>query len=84
MYDDIFPWAVTLAPLRPFQMGCGALTVLLLATFLYKMRNSPNYPPGPPRDPVFGNARQMTGDHIELKFTEWGKRYGESICVRSE
>jgi len=49
----------------------------LLVIFLSKVtKKSPNYPPGPPRDPILGNARQMTGDYIELKFTEWGKRYG--------
>ena len=50
---------------------------MLLAIFLSKVtRKPPNYPPGPPRDPIIGNARQMTGDNMELKFTEWGKRYG--------
>ena len=50
---------------------------MLLVIFLSKVtKKSPNYPPGPPRDPIIGNARQMTEDHIELKFTEWGKRYG--------
>ena len=51
--------------------------IVLLAIFLSKVtKKSPNYPPGPPRDPIIGNARQMTEDHTELKFTEWGKRYG--------
>jgi len=64
---------------EPSRVCWGAAVVVLLVIFLFNVtKKSPNYPPGPPRDPIIGNARQMAGDYIELRFTEWGKRYGMS------
>lgn len=58
----------------------GIVATVVLVVFLRVVtKKSPSYPPGPPRDPILGNARQMTVDNIELKFTEWGKRYGVSL-----
>jgi hypothetical protein len=69
----------SLAALEPSQICWGLFSAVVLVIVLSKAaKKHPNYPPGPPRDPIFGNARQMTGEHIELKFTEWGKRYGMS------
>ena len=77
MSEHLLQWAPSLATLEPSQIGHGAVLAVLLVIFLSKVtKKSPNYPPGPPRDPILGNARQMTGDYIELRFTEWGKRYG--------
>jgi len=80
MSEHLFPCAPSLTTLEPTQIGWGAVASVVLAAFLYYKvtKKSPNYPPGPPRDPILGNARQMAGDHIELKFTDWGKRYGMS------
>lgn len=77
MYEHLLQWVPSLTALEPSQVGRGTVVAALLAIFLSKVtKKSPNYPPGPPRDPILGNARQMTGDYIELKFAEWGKRYG--------
>ena len=78
MREHLLQWPVSsLSGLEPSQIGWGAAVTVLLAIFLSKVtRRSPNYPPGPPRDPIIGNAREMTGDNIELRFAEWGKRYG--------
>jgi len=34
------------------------------------------YPPGPPPDPIIGNARAMASDKLERVFAAWGKKYG--------
>ena len=70
---------------EPSQICWVTLTALVVVVLLSKvMKKSPNYPPGPPRDPILGNARQMTGENIELRFTEWGKRYGmRTLFIRS-
>ena len=78
MREHSLQWPVySLSSLEPSQIAWGAVVIVLLVIFLSKVtKKSPNYPPGPPRDPIIGNARQMTEDHTELMFTEWGKRYG--------
>ena len=77
MYEHLLQWVPPLTALEPSQVGRGTVVAVLLVIFLSKAtKKSPNYPPGPPRDPILGNVRQMTGDYIELRFTEWGKRYG--------
>ena len=63
----------------------GAVVAVLMVTLLSKATKKPqNYPPGPPGDPILGNARQMTGDYIERRFTEWGKRYGRPYTFSIE
>ena len=37
------------------------------------------YPPGPPPDPIIGNARAMASDELERVFAAWGKEYG-GLC----
>ena len=75
----------SLTTTEPSRIGWGAVVAVSLAIFLSKAtKKSPNYPPGPPRDPILGNARQMTGDYIELRLTEWGKRYGASYSFSIE
>lgn len=77
MSEHLLHWAPFLTTLEPSRICWGAVGAILLVISLSKAaKKSPNYPPGPPRDPILGNARQMTGDHIELRFTEWGRRYG--------
>jgi len=77
MSEHLLQWVPYLATVKQSWIGFGATAVVLLVIFLSKTaKKSQNYPPGPPRDPIVGNARQMIGDHIELRFTEWGKRYG--------
>lgn len=85
MSEYFLQWVPSLAILTLSQVGWGAVTVVLLAILLVRMtKKSLNYPPGPPRDPILGNVRQMTGGYIELRLTEWGKRYGNfhSFSVR--
>lgn len=77
MSEHLLQWIPYLATIEQSRIGWGAVMAVLLVIFLSKVaKKSPNYPPGPPRDPILGNARQMICDHIELRFTEWGKRYG--------
>jgi len=77
MSEYLLQMVPSLGTLEPSRIGWGAVVVVFLVIILSKVKTKPlNYPPGPPRDPIIGNARQMTGDYIELRFTEWGKRYG--------
>ena len=77
MSKHLLQWAPYLATAEQSWIGLGVIVAVLLVIFLSNVtKKSPNYPPGPPRDPILGNARQMIGDHIELRLTKWGKRYG--------
>lgn len=48
----------------------------LVAVSKWKGSKSLPYPPGPPPDPIIGNARAMVSDELERVFTAWGKKYG--------
>jgi hypothetical protein len=45
---------------------------------VFKKKNSA-YPPGPPGWPLIGNVLDMPHIRPWLIFTEWGKKYGESL-----
>jgi cytochrome P450 len=67
------------------MVGAVALLViafLLSAVYLFSRtpKHSHPYPPGPPKTVFLGNARDVPGAHKELKFSEWGKKYGMSSC----
>lgn len=82
MSEHLLQLTHSLATLEPSQIGWSAVAAAVLVVFFSKAaKKPPNYPPGPPRDPILGNARQMTGDFIERTFTEWGKRYGMSYSL---
>lgn len=77
MSEHLLQWVPSPVTLEPSRIGWGAVVAVSLAILLSKVTKKPlNYPPGPPRVPVLGNALQMTGDYIERTFAEWGKRYG--------
>lgn len=48
----------------------------LVAVSKWKGSQSLPYPPGPPSDPIIGNARAMASDELERVFAAWGKKYG--------
>ena len=52
-----------------------AVTGLAVASRWRGSQSSP-YPPGPPPDPIIGNARAMTSDELERVFAAWGEKYG--------
>ena len=84
MSEHLLQWVPSQVTPERSRIGWGVVVAVLVVTFLSKAtRKSPNYPPGPPRDPILGNARQMTGDHIERRFAEWGKRYGRLPFILS-
>ena len=77
--------------LDPTITGISLVVVLsgLVAASRWKNSQSlPAYPPGPPPDPIIGNARAMASDELERVFAAWGKKYGVisvleiSACVR--
>ncbi|KAF9645975.1 cytochrome P450 [Thelephora ganbajun] len=49
----------------------------LVAISKWKGSQSLPYPPGPPPDPIIGNARAMGSDELERVFAAWGKKYGD-------
>lgn len=54
-----------------------AVTVVgIVAVSTWKGSRSLPYPPGPPPDPLIGNARAMVSDELERVFAAWGKKYG--------
>ena len=48
----------------------------LVAASRWRGSQSSPYPPGPPPDPIIGNARAMVSDELERVFANWGKKYG--------
>jgi hypothetical protein len=53
-----------------------ALLLSAICLFTRRPKQSYPYPPGPPQTVFLGNARDMPEAHKELKFSEWGKKYG--------
>jgi hypothetical protein len=55
-----------------------ALIVSLATVYLYNRKPKPSHPlpPGPPQAFFYGNARDVPAVHKEIKFAEWGKKYG--------
>ncbi|KAJ7754682.1 cytochrome P450 [Mycena maculata] len=65
-----------------------ALTICVAgATLVYLWRQkwgrpSTFLPPGPHRDPLIGNLRQMPSDKVPLIFHEWAKTYGDVMYLK--
>jgi cytochrome P450 len=58
--------------------GLVVVFAVLCFVVLYRWRSNPlPYPPGPHRDPFFGNIRQMMNKNQEQEFARWGKIYGD-------
>ena len=55
-----------------------ALIISFATIYLYNRKPKPSHPlpPGPPQTFFLGNARDVPAAHKELKFAEWGKKYG--------
>jgi hypothetical protein len=58
----------------------------LWATYFYfvalpRRRRAAMLPPGPPRDPLIGNLRQMPSQEAPLVFHEWAKKYGQHFFL---
>lgn len=58
----------------------GLLLAAGLVSFLaLKARNKPNYPPGPPSDPLIGHLRVLPFENRDMIFHTWAKEYGERL-----
>ena len=64
--------------LDPTIAGVSLLVAVtgLVVVSKWKGSHSLPYPPGPPPDPIIGNARAMASDELERVFAAWGKKYG--------
>jgi hypothetical protein len=60
-------------PVLPPLAFCAALFFFWTSS---RRRGASRLPPGPPRDPLIGNLRQMPTEQAPLMFHEWGKTYG--------
>ncbi|KAJ7865109.1 cytochrome P450 [Mycena olivaceomarginata] len=58
-------------PVLPPLAFCAALFFFWTSS---RRRGASRLPPGPPRDPLIGNLRQMPTEQAPLMFHEWGKR----------
>jgi len=65
----------------PTTAGISLLVAVAGLVVFSKWRSSQSlpYPPGPPPDPIIGNARAMASDELERVFAAWGKKYGKSL-----
>jgi hypothetical protein len=64
--------------LDPATVGISLAVAVtgLVAVSKWKGSHSLPYPPGPPPDPIIGNARAMGSDELHCVFAAWGKEYG--------
>lgn len=65
-------------------IGIASLILGLICTtsYLRWRKRIASYPPGPPPDPVFGNARQLVKiENQERAFAEWERTYGEFSVI---
>lgn len=64
--------------LDPITAGISLAVAITGVVTVSKWKSSQllPYPPGPPPDPIIGNARAMASDELERVFAAWGKRYG--------
>ncbi|KAJ7214472.1 cytochrome P450 [Mycena pura] len=56
-------------------------TALFALLLLRRWRRASKLPPGPPRDPIIGNLRQMPTERPPLVFHEWAKTYGDVVYL---
>lgn len=54
-----------------------ALAVGIASFFVVKGKQKPNYPPGPPADPLVGHLRVIPFENQDATFHAWAKEYGE-------
>ncbi|KAJ7804266.1 cytochrome P450 [Mycena olivaceomarginata] len=66
-------------PVLPPLAFCAALFFFWTSS---RRRGASRLPPGPPRDPLIGNLRQMPTEQAPLMFHEWGKTYGDVIYLQ--
>ena len=54
------------------------LGLICVVSYLRWRRRVASYPPGPPPDPILGNARQLVRiDNQERAFADWERTYGQ-------
>ncbi|XP_044532863.1 cytochrome P450 2J2-like isoform X1 [Gracilinanus agilis] len=55
--------------------------LLILACYVQRRRQRPNFPPGPPRLPIIGNIFQMGPKNPQDTFQEFAKKYGNIFSM---
>ncbi|KAL4263128.1 cytochrome P450 family protein [Pleurotus pulmonarius] len=68
----------TTNPMDSTHVGLVLITGLALLLAL-KARKTPQYPPGPPDDPLIGHLRVLPFKNRDLVFHTWAKEYGDVI-----
>ncbi|KAF4579541.1 hypothetical protein EYR36_001359 [Pleurotus pulmonarius] len=63
--------------LMDFTHFSAALAVGVASLFVMKAKQSPNYPPGPPADPLIGHLRVIPFENQDATFHTWAKEYGD-------
>ncbi|KAL4259182.1 cytochrome P450 family protein [Pleurotus pulmonarius] len=66
-----------------FTHFSAALAVGVASLFVMKAKQSPNYPPGPPADPLIGHLRVIPFENQDATFHTWAKEYGDVIHLEA-
>jgi hypothetical protein len=67
------------------SFAAGACVFVLVIGIIAALRVFTNrrpgtpYPPGPPGDPLLGNARQIPSHHMHKTFAEWSTLYRSKL-----
>ncbi|KAJ3547603.1 hypothetical protein NM688_g5386 [Phlebia brevispora] len=68
------------AALLPLTLACVGIVFFKYVILVFTKPRLP-LPPGPRRLPIIGNLLDMPKQKEHLKFTEWGKKYGDIVYL---
>lgn len=74
---ELFPTPFSISCSETLAVASLVLGLTCIASYLRWMKRATPYPPGPPPDPILGNARQLVKiDNQERAFADWESTYG--------
>ena len=77
--STLFHAALSVSRFEIFVIASLFVGLIFVLSYLRWRRRIRSYPPGPPPDPILGNARQLVKiDNQERAFAGWERAYGQS------
>lgn len=74
---ELFHATLSISRSETVAIASIVLGLICVASYLRWKKRVASYPPGPPPDPIFGNARQLVKiDNQERAFAGWERVYG--------